>query len=95
MGQASQHLLLKIGKYCQGHQYDVIIFNLWGMMEDHLKVTKFFFGICHYFLKEGGYLCLLPLVMIEFVIIRLGRVGVNVVLIDVIKYAVFFFEGFP
>ena len=42
MGQASQHLLLKIGKYCQGHQYDVIIFNLWGMMEDHLKVTKFF-----------------------------------------------------
>ena len=31
--------------------------------------------------------------MIEFVIIRLGRVGVNVVLIDVIKYAVFFLKA--
>ncbi len=31
--------------------------------------------------------------MIEIVIIRLGRVGVNVVLIDVIKYAVFFLKA--
>ena len=54
---------------------------------------QIFLRICHYFLKEGGYLCLQPLVMIELVTNRLGRVGGNVVLIDVIKYPLFFFKA--
>ena len=50
---------------------------------------------CHYFSREGGGLGVTTLSLWHFVTIFLGRVGVKVIMDNVTKYEVFFFEGVP